>query len=99
MHSVAERCFRIDATNEANKRVRSVARISLARLEVHHMHEDDELPSDDNRQKPKPKEVSALPAHLGQKLRAMFADVETQPVPDRLVELLDALAAKEKKPE
>jgi hypothetical protein len=29
----------------------------------------------------------------------MFADVETQPVADRLVELLEALAAKEKKPE
>jgi Anti-sigma factor NepR len=74
--------------------------ISLAQLKVDCMHEDDELPSDDNRQKPKPKDLSALPAHLGQKLRAMFADVETQPVPDGLVELLEALAAKEeKKPE
>jgi hypothetical protein len=73
--------------------------IGLAQLKVHYMHEDEELPSDDNRQKPEPKDVSALPTHLGQKLRAMFADVETQPVPDRLVELLEALAAKEKKPE
>jgi hypothetical protein len=96
MHSVAERCFRIDATNEANKRFHWLLG---NRLKVHHMHEDDELPSDDNRQKPNPKDVSALPTHLGQKLRAMFADVETQPVPDRLVELLEALAAKEKKPE
>jgi hypothetical protein len=32
-------------------------------------------------------------------MRAMFADVERQPVADRLAELLDALAAKEKKPE
>jgi hypothetical protein len=71
----------------------------LAQLKVHYMHEDDELPSDNNRQKPKSQDVSALPAHLGQKLRAMFADVETKPVPDRLVELLEALAAKEKKPE
>jgi len=62
------------------------------------MHEDDELSSDDNREKPKPQDKSALPAHLGQKLRAMFADVEAKPVPDRLVELLEALAAKEKKP-
>ena len=81
---------------------RSQQAVSFAarnRLKVHHMHEDDELPSDDNRRKPKPQDVSALPAHLGQKLRAMFADVETQPVPDRLIELLEALAAKEKKPE
>ena len=32
-------------------------------------------------------------------LRSLFADVESQPVPDRLRELLEALAAKEKKPE
>jgi hypothetical protein len=72
---------------------------SLAQLKVHYMHEDEEPPSDDNWYKPKPQDASALPAHLGQKLRAMFADVETKPVPDRLVELLEALAAKEKKPE
>jgi hypothetical protein len=65
---------------------------------VHQMEEDNECPSDDKNQKPKAN-VPALPAQLGQKLRAMFADVETQPVPDRLVELLEALAAKEKKPE
>ena len=49
--------------------------------------------------KPKIEDASALPAQLGQKLRSLFADVEAQPVPDRLRELLEALAAKEKKPE
>ena len=63
------------------------------------MHDDDELPEDDKDRKPKIEDASALPAHLGQKLRSLFADVESQPVPDRLRELLDALAAKEKKPE
>ncbi len=33
------------------------------------------------------------------KLRNLFAEVESQPVPDRMRELLEALAAKEKKPE
>ena len=61
------------------------------------MHEDDEPPADDKDPSPKTKDVSALPAQLGQKLRTLFADVETQPVPDRLRELLEALAAKEKK--
>jgi hypothetical protein len=45
------------------------------------------------------KDASALPQHLGRKLRNLFSDVEAQPVPDRLRELLEALAAKEKKPE
>jgi hypothetical protein len=63
------------------------------------MHEDDELPADDESRKPKIKDASALPAQLGQKLRTLFSDVESQPVPDRLRELLEALAAKEKKPE
>jgi hypothetical protein len=62
------------------------------------MQEDDERPTEKTKRHPKPN-VPALPAQLGQKLRAMFADVETQPVPDRLVELLERLAAKEKKTE
>ena len=63
------------------------------------MHDDDELPKDDQARKPKIEDASALPAQLGQKLRSLFADVESQPVPDRLRELLAALAAKEKKPD
>jgi hypothetical protein len=63
------------------------------------MHEDDELPDSEKPRKPKSEDASALPAQLGEKLRALFADVESQPVPDRLRELLEALAAKEKKPE
>lgn len=61
------------------------------------MQDDDEFTADDNRCKPKPNDVAALPAQLGHKLRTLFADVEAQPIPDCLVELLEALAAKEKK--
>jgi hypothetical protein len=63
------------------------------------MHEDDELPDGEKARKPKSEDAAALPAQLGQKLRTLFADVESQPVPDRLRELLEALAAKEKKSE
>jgi hypothetical protein len=62
------------------------------------MEEDDERPAADKNRKPE-LNMPALPAQLGQKLRALFSDVETQPVPDRLVTLLEALAAKEKNPE
>jgi Anti-sigma factor NepR len=55
-----------------------------------------EPPADDNDRKPKPC-MPALPAQLGQKLRTLFADVEAQPAPDRLAELLEALATREKK--
>jgi hypothetical protein len=64
------------------------------------MHEDDEhIPGAKKTRKPEIKDASALPQHLGRKLRSLFSDVEAQPVPDRLRELLEALAAKEKKPE
>ena len=63
------------------------------------MTDDDELPVGDNRRRAKLKNASALPAQLGMKLRTMFSDVEAQPVPDRLRDLVEALAAKEKKPE
>ena len=63
------------------------------------MQEDDELPVGDQQRMAKPKDASALPAQLGKKLRSLFAEVESQPVPDRLRELLEALAAKEKEPE
>jgi hypothetical protein len=55
-----------------------------------------EPPVDDKDRKPKPC-MPALPAQLGQKLRILFADVEARPVPDRLAELLEALATREKK--
>ena len=61
------------------------------------MENDDQLPDHKSKGKPKPKDVSELPAQLGGKLRNLFADVEAQPIPDRLLELLDALAKKEKK--
>jgi hypothetical protein len=41
-------------------------------------------------------DASALPAQLGGRLRKMFAEAETQPAPERLVELMAALAAKER---
>jgi len=63
------------------------------------MNEDDELPAGDAKPTATPEDAAALPAQLGKKLRSLFADVESQPVPDRLRELLEALAAKEKKPE
>ncbi len=64
------------------------------------MHEDDDRgPGPKETRKPEIKDASALPLHLGRKLRSLFSDVEAQPVPDRLRELLEALAAKEKKPE
>lgn len=60
------------------------------------MIDDDELPVADKKPKSKLEDASALPAQLGKKLRSLFADVESQPVPDRLRELLEALAAKDK---
>jgi anti-sigma factor NepR-like protein len=63
------------------------------------MNEDDELSVGDDKRNSKPEPASALPAQLGKQLRSLFADVEAQPVPDRLRELLEALAAKEKKAE
>lgn len=63
------------------------------------MNEDDELPVGDDKRNSKPKAALALPGQLGTQLRSLFAGVECQPVPDRLRELLEALAAKEKKPE
>ena len=72
----------------------------MLQLEGLPMHENDELPDGEKARKPKSEDASALPAQLGEKLRTLFADVsESQPVPDRLRELLEALAAKEKKPE
>jgi hypothetical protein len=61
------------------------------------MGDDDERAVGDNKPKAKLEDASALPAQLGKKLRSLFADVESQPAPDRLRELLEALAAKEKK--
>ena len=67
--------------------------------------DDDNTSGTTGRREPKIKDASALPKHLGAKLRSLFADAEAQPVPDRLLELLDELAAKEaeaekeKKPE
>jgi hypothetical protein len=62
------------------------------------MEEDDERPNVFKNRKLN-LSVPALPAQLGEKLRELFADVEAQPVPDRLAELLEQLAAKEKKAE
>jgi anti-sigma factor NepR-like protein len=70
----------------------------LGQIEGHHMEEDDQRPTADKNRKLK-RNVSALPAQLGEKLRELFADVEAQAVPDRLAELLEQLAAKEKKAE
>ena len=43
--------------------------------------------------------AAALPLQLGKKLREVFGDGPAPaPMPDRLQELLDALAAKEQKP-
>jgi hypothetical protein len=66
-------------------------------LKVHLMQDDDEFTADGNSCRANAKDVAVLPAQLGHKLRTLFANVEAQPVPDRLVELLEALAAKEKK--
>lgn len=62
------------------------------------MNDDGELPvpAVTAKDKVKVEDAAPLPAQLGQKLRNLFADVETLPVPDRLSELLEALAAKEK---
>lgn len=64
------------------------------------MNEDDVLPvpAGNAGNKMNLEDASALPAQLGQKLRNLFADVESLPVPDRLSQLLEALAAKEKDP-
>jgi len=61
------------------------------------MHEEEErLPGAKEGRKAEIRDASALPSQLGTKLRSLFADVEAQPVPDKLRELLEALAAKEK---
>jgi Anti-sigma factor NepR len=39
----------------------------------------------------------SLQAQLGRQLRAIFADIASEPVPDRFVRLLEALEAKEKR--
>jgi hypothetical protein len=62
------------------------------------MNEKDELPTGDNKREATLEAGLALPAQLGSKLRNLFAEVESQPVPERMRELLEALAAKEKKP-
>ena len=49
--------------------------------------------------KPKIEGAAELPTQLGQKLRTLFADAESQPLPDRLRKLVEALAAKEKEHE
>jgi len=61
------------------------------------MNDEGELPvpAVTAKDKMKAEDAAALPAQLGQKLRNLFADVESQPVPDRLSKLLEALAAKE----
>jgi hypothetical protein len=71
---------------------------SAPELKVFDMNEDDELPvpADKNKSKAKAQNASALPVQLGKKLRNVFGDADSQPVPDRLNELLEALAAKEK---
>ena len=69
---------------------------SVLQLKVFHMNDDEVRSVGYTERKAKPERVSALPAHLGAKLRGLFADVESEPVPDRLRELLDLLAAKEK---
>ena len=63
------------------------------------MNEDDELPvpADAKAQGESRGRGGACRPSSGKKLRNLFADVELQPVPDRLSELLEALAAKEKK--
>ena len=63
------------------------------------MDENDELPTGDNKREATQEAGLALPAQLGSQLRNLFAEVESQPVPDGMRELLEALAAKEKKPE
>jgi hypothetical protein len=61
--------------------------------------QDDDEPAGAETRKPVIKDAPALPGQLGQKLRSMFDDVAAQPIPERLAELLEALAAKEKEPE
>ena len=60
------------------------------------MHNDGEPPSANKRPEPNIDLASTLPSELGEKLRTLFNEVESQPIPDRLRELLEALAAREK---
>jgi hypothetical protein len=80
---------------------RVLAMLATGRTEAQgiDMTEDDEFPVTGDKRQTTPVDASALPNQLGNKLRSLFADVESQPVPDRLRELLEALAAREKKPE
>jgi Anti-sigma factor NepR len=62
------------------------------------MHQNDEDAGDakDGRET-KIEDASAMPRHLGTKLRTMFATDAAEPASDRLRELLEALAAQDKK--
>jgi Anti-sigma factor NepR len=82
----------------ANKIIRSQCKLSCASAQGKSVRKDD-APSQSGKPRPKVQDASALPEQLGHKLRTLFSDVESQPVPDRLREVLELLAAKEKKPE
>jgi len=61
------------------------------------MNDNDKPDADAVARKPRIQGSAALPAQLGRKLRQIFAEAEAQPPPDRLQELMNALAAKERK--
>jgi hypothetical protein len=53
----------------------------------------------DNRSKAKCEDVAVLPAQLGRKLRALYSVEDGEPASERLAELVEELAAKERMPE
>jgi hypothetical protein len=63
------------------------------------MNDDEKAPAAPARSGARIERASALPAQLGRKLRVVFADAGSQPMPERMQELLNALAAKDRTPD
>ena len=53
------------------------------------MDRDDETPTGTGPTKPNVAGTTALVAQLGERLRALYAEVEAEPIPERLRQLLD----------
>jgi hypothetical protein len=72
----------------------------------HLAHSDNDQKREESMEPPRPSDLRNTPrgmldrslqAQLGRQLRAIFSDVEQEPVPERFVKLLEALEAREKR--
>ena len=74
--------------------------------EPHLAHSNNDQEREQSMEPPRPSDLRNVPrgmldrslqAQLGRQLRAIFSDVEQEPVPDRFIKLLEALEAREKR--